>query len=98
MTAALAAFHFLRPLGRDRLGLPCGLKGNGMCFARPLVEKFGYPAASVVEDLELAPHVPAQRGRREICSRGPSVRADGFDEEPGGQPEETLGRRGGLRC
>ena len=54
MTAALAAFHFLRPLGRARFGLPCGLKGNGMCFARPLVERYGYPATSVVEDLELA--------------------------------------------
>ncbi len=54
LTASLAAFHFLRPLGRDRLGLPCGLKGNGMCFARRLVERFGYPAFSVVEDVELA--------------------------------------------
>ncbi len=54
MTVALAAFHFLRPLGRDKLGLPCGLKGNGMCFSRQLVERFGYPATSVVEDIELA--------------------------------------------
>jgi cellulose synthase/poly-beta-1,6-N-acetylglucosamine synthase-like glycosyltransferase len=54
MTVALAAFHFLRPLGRDKLGLPCGLKGNGMCFSRALVERFGYPATSVVEDIELA--------------------------------------------
>jgi len=54
MCAALSVFHFLRPLGRDKLGLPCGLKGNGMCFSRPLVERFGYPATSVVEDIELA--------------------------------------------
>ncbi len=54
LTASLAAFHFLRPLGRDRLGLPCGLKGNGMCFARRLVEAYAYPAFSVVEDVELA--------------------------------------------
>jgi 1,2-diacylglycerol 3-beta-glucosyltransferase len=54
MCAALSVFHFLRPLGRDKIGLPCGLKGNGMCFARPLVERFGYPAISVVEDVELA--------------------------------------------
>jgi GT2 family glycosyltransferase len=54
LTVSLAAFHFLRPLGRDRLGLPCGLKGNGMCFSRRLVEQFGYPAFSVVEDVELA--------------------------------------------
>lgn len=54
MSAALSVFHFLRPLGRDKLGLPCGLKGNGMCFSRALVERFGYPATSVVEDMELA--------------------------------------------
>lgn len=54
MSAALSVFHFLRPLGRDKLGLPCGLKGNGMCFSRVLVERFGYPATSVVEDMELA--------------------------------------------
>ncbi|MFZ4395437.1 MAG: glycosyltransferase family 2 protein [Kiritimatiellia bacterium] len=54
LTASLAAFHFLRPLGRDLLGLPCGLKGNGMCFSRRLVEQYGYPASSVVEDVELA--------------------------------------------
>jgi len=54
LTASLAAFHFLRPLGRDRLGLSCGLKGNGMCFSRRLVDTYGYPAFSVVEDLELA--------------------------------------------
>ncbi len=54
LTTSLAAFHFLRPLGRDRLGLSCGLKGNGMCFSRRLVEAYGYPAFSVVEDMELA--------------------------------------------
>jgi cellulose synthase/poly-beta-1,6-N-acetylglucosamine synthase-like glycosyltransferase len=54
LTASLAAFHFLRPLGRDRLGLPCGLKGNGICFSRRLVMTYGYPASSVVEDVELA--------------------------------------------
>ena len=31
--AALAAVHYLRPLGRLRLGLSAGLKGNGMCFS-----------------------------------------------------------------
>jgi hypothetical protein len=63
MTASLAAFHFLRPLGRDRWGLSVGLKGNGMCFARRLVETYGYPAFSVVEDVELALYL-LQRGLR----------------------------------
>src|SRR5262249_2700768 len=34
--AALAAVHYLRPLGRSALGLSTGLKGNGMCFAGPV--------------------------------------------------------------
>ena len=54
MTAALAAFHFLRPLARNRMGWSCGLKGNGMGFRRELLLKYGYPAFSVVEDVELA--------------------------------------------
>lgn len=54
MDAAFSVIHFIRPLGRDQFGLPCGLKGNGMCFARKLVQEYGYPATSVVEDVELA--------------------------------------------
>jgi exopolysaccharide biosynthesis WecB/TagA/CpsF family protein len=54
MEIAFAAFHFLRSLGRMRLNASCGLKGNGMCLTRTIVEKYGYPAFSVVEDLELA--------------------------------------------
>jgi cellulose synthase/poly-beta-1,6-N-acetylglucosamine synthase-like glycosyltransferase len=38
--AALAALHYLRPLGRSALGISCGLKGNGMCFAAPVLERF----------------------------------------------------------
>ena len=54
LAASLALFHFLRPLGRDRLGLPCGLKGNGFAMSRRLVREIGYPAGSNVEDLELS--------------------------------------------
>ena len=40
--AALAALHFVRPLGRSALGLSVGLKGNGMCFAAPVLEQFAW--------------------------------------------------------
>lgn len=51
--AALALVHYLRPAGKAALGLSCGLKGNGMCFARAVVERFGWPAAGLAEDVEV---------------------------------------------
>ncbi len=49
---ALGAFHVLRSRGRERLQLSCGLRGNGMCFSRTLLEQVPHRAFSVVEDLE----------------------------------------------
>jgi cellulose synthase/poly-beta-1,6-N-acetylglucosamine synthase-like glycosyltransferase len=50
--AALAAVHYLRPLGRSALGLSVGLKGNGMCFAAPVLERFAWNWFSLAEDVE----------------------------------------------
>ncbi len=50
--AALAAVHFLRPLGRSVFGLSCGLKGNGMCFAAPVLERFAWSWFTLAEDVE----------------------------------------------
>jgi cellulose synthase/poly-beta-1,6-N-acetylglucosamine synthase-like glycosyltransferase len=50
--AALAALHYLRPLGRSVFGLSCGLKGNGMCFATPVLAKFGWDWFTLAEDVE----------------------------------------------
>lgn len=52
MAIALGAFHVLRSLARSRLQLSCGLRGNGMCFSRTLLERVPHRAFSVVEDLE----------------------------------------------
>ncbi len=52
MTLALAMFHVLRSLGRERLRLSCGLRGNGMCFTRALLGAVPHEAYSIVEDLE----------------------------------------------
>jgi cellulose synthase/poly-beta-1,6-N-acetylglucosamine synthase-like glycosyltransferase len=49
---ALAAIHFLRPLGRSTLGLSVGLKGNGMCFAAPVLQRFGWSWFTLAEDVE----------------------------------------------
>jgi cellulose synthase/poly-beta-1,6-N-acetylglucosamine synthase-like glycosyltransferase len=52
MEAALCVFHHVRPAGRNRLGGSAGLKGNGMAFRTETLLKYGWPAHSVVEDLE----------------------------------------------
>jgi 1,2-diacylglycerol 3-beta-glucosyltransferase len=58
--AALAAVHYLRPMGRLVLGLSCGLKGNGMCFAAPIIERFGWEWCTLAEDVEF--HLALVRG------------------------------------
>ena len=52
MSAALAVFHHVRPAGRNGLGGSAGLKGNGMAFQTSVLKNYGWPAHSVVEDLE----------------------------------------------
>lgn len=52
MVLALATFHRLRGLARERLSLSCGLAGNGMCFDAGLLREVPHQAVSVVEDLE----------------------------------------------
>ncbi|MBK7863674.1 MAG: glycosyltransferase [Archangiaceae bacterium] len=52
MAIAFAMFHRVRGRARENLHLSCGLKGNGMCFTRALLEKVPHHAFSVVEDLE----------------------------------------------
>jgi cellulose synthase/poly-beta-1,6-N-acetylglucosamine synthase-like glycosyltransferase len=50
--AALAALHYLRPLGPSLFGLSCGLKGNGMCFEAAILEEFSWSWFSLAEDVE----------------------------------------------
>ena len=51
--AAFASIHYLRPLGRARLGLSCGLKGNGMCFDAATLDRVGWQSFGLAEDVEL---------------------------------------------
>jgi 1,2-diacylglycerol 3-beta-glucosyltransferase len=44
--------NYIRPMGRLRLGLPVGLKGNGMCFTAPVLREVPWNAFSLAEDLE----------------------------------------------
>jgi cellulose synthase/poly-beta-1,6-N-acetylglucosamine synthase-like glycosyltransferase len=52
MSLAFSLFHGVRSLGRERLGLSCGLRGNGMCFSASLLTLVPHDAFSIVEDLE----------------------------------------------
>ena len=49
---ALSAFHDVRSLGRERLGLSCGLRGNGMGFSRAALEAVPHRSEAIVEDAE----------------------------------------------
>src|SRR5262249_22466160 len=52
LNVALLACNHIRPKGRDRLGLSCGLYGNGFALNRSCLEQIPYHAFSIVEDLE----------------------------------------------
>jgi hypothetical protein len=52
MSIAFAIFHDVRSLGRERLGLSCGLRGNGMCLSTDLIRRVPPQAYSIVEDVE----------------------------------------------
>lgn len=52
MRIALAMFHQVRGIARERLGVSAGLRGNGMCFRTSLLAEVPHDAYSLVEDLE----------------------------------------------
>lgn len=52
MRIAFSVFHGVRSNTRERLGLSCGLRGNGMCFTHALIREIPHDAFSVVEDVE----------------------------------------------
>jgi GT2 family glycosyltransferase len=51
-SAALAVRHYLRPLGRTRLGGSAGLHGNGMVFRTDVLTRHGW-TNHLTEDVEL---------------------------------------------
>jgi 1,2-diacylglycerol 3-beta-glucosyltransferase len=65
MAIAFAAFHDLRSLARETLGVSCGLRGNGMCITMSALRSVPYRAYSLVEDLEYGIHL-AEHGHR-VC-------------------------------
>ena len=54
---AFLGMNVLRPRGRDRLGLSCGIFGNGFALAAGTLRRVPYTANSLVEDLEYHLHL-----------------------------------------
>ena len=52
ITIAKASFHIVRSRARERLGLSCGIRGNGWCVTHRLLVEVPYRAFSLTEDLE----------------------------------------------
>jgi len=51
MTVAMGAFHTVRSRARERLGLSCGIRGNGWCVTHTLLQQVPYRAYSLTEDI-----------------------------------------------
>jgi 1,2-diacylglycerol 3-beta-glucosyltransferase len=60
MTVAFSTYHTVRSLGRERLGLSCGLRGNGMAFSSALLKRVAYRAFSLAEDVEFGAELALQ--------------------------------------
>ena len=72
---ALTAFHLVRSSARERLGLSCGLRGNGMAFTRSLLRRVRHTAFSRTEDLEFGVQLGLQ-GVRVAYAGGTTVYGD----------------------
>lgn len=52
LTIAMSSFHMVRSRARERLGLSCGIRGNGWAVSHRLLAAVPYRAFSLTEDLE----------------------------------------------
>ena len=52
MAIALGAIHKVRSRARERMGLSCGIRGNGWCVTHALLDKIPYRSFSLTEDVE----------------------------------------------
>ncbi|HEY1956351.1 MAG TPA: glycosyltransferase family 2 protein [Polyangiaceae bacterium] len=79
MVLAFALFHTLRSRARERVGVSCGLRGNGMAFATSVLREVPYDAFSIVEDVEYgialgrAGHRVAYAGEATVMGEMPST-------------------------
>ena len=52
LTIATTSFTIVRSRARERLGVSCGIRGNGWCVTHELLERVPYRAYSLAEDVE----------------------------------------------
>jgi hypothetical protein len=52
MAIALGSIHKVRSRARERMGLSCGIRGNGWCVTHALLDKVPYRSFSLTEDVE----------------------------------------------
>ena len=52
MAIALGSIHKVRSRARERLGLSCGIRGNGWCVTHALLDRMPYRSFSLTEDVE----------------------------------------------
>ncbi|MGI8968548.1 MAG: glycosyltransferase family 2 protein [Chloroflexota bacterium] len=72
---ALVLYNQLRPRGRAVLNLSAGLRGNGMCFAATVLDRFGWEAFTLAEDAEFHLQL-VEAGIRVSYADGARVMAD----------------------
>lgn len=68
----LSAFAFLfknqvRPLGLDRLGLPCLLTGSGMAFPYPALRAATLASGNIVEDMQMGVDLALSGSAAQLC-------------------------------
>jgi len=63
MAIAMGAFHRLRSRGRERLGLSCGIRGNGWALTHALLRQRPYASFSLTEDIEYGIELGMERVR-----------------------------------
>ena len=90
------AFNLLRPRGRDRLGLSCGILGNGFALSARSLSLAPYLARSIVEDLEH--HLAlVQGGQRVEFEPAACVRAETPTHAKGLKTQRTRWEGGRLK-
>lgn len=81
LAIAITAYHVVRSRARERLGVSCGVRGNGWCVTSEVLARVPYRAFSLAEDLEygialgLAGYRVYYAGEAHACQEMPTDRA-----------------------
>jgi cellulose synthase/poly-beta-1,6-N-acetylglucosamine synthase-like glycosyltransferase len=93
---AVRGFNFVRPLGRQSLGLSSGILGNGFALTAEVLKAVPYDALSVAEDLEYHLHL-ILAGKRVLFLENAVVSSDLPASETGEASQHSRWQGGRLR-